>query len=516
MTLQMPDPEACYRALSSRDPRFDGWVYAGISSTGIYCRLSCPARTPRRENCHWYPTAAAAQAAGFRACRRCQPDAIPGSPMWDLNEDITARAMRMINDGVVDREGIGGLAARLGYSTRQVQRVLQDHAGAGPLALARTRRAHTARLLLQTTRLPVSSIAFQAGFSSVRQFNDTIREVYGQTPTALRGRRGTVAVAEAGGLVLRLPVRQPFDGAGLLSFLATRTVTGLESGGPQGFARSVRLPHGHGVVAVEPDGEGLRARLALGDWRDLGTLVARVRDWFDLDADPVAIDAALAAGGHPGLAESVARVPGIRLPGTPDPEELAVRCLIGQQVSLAGAVTTTAGLVAEHGEPLAPDLVAVAAGWGHRVESLFPSMDTLAGLAPDSLPMPRARGRALVGLAEALAGGRLSLAAGVDRREARAGLESLPGIGPWTGGYVALRALGDPDVLLDTDLVIRRVLDHIGLQDTSGYAPWRSYLTVHLWRLAPTLTRPTPPGSTPPGPTPPGPTLAPAPRETTP
>ncbi|MGA4668247.1 DNA-3-methyladenine glycosylase 2 family protein [Propionibacteriaceae bacterium Y1923] len=490
MTLQMPDPEACYRALSSRDPRFDGWVYAGISSTGIYCRLSCPARTPRRENCHWYPTAAAAQAAGFRACRRCQPDAIPGSPMWDLNEDITARAMRMINDGVVDREGIGGLAARLGYSTRQVQRVLQDHAGAGPLALARTRRAHTARLLLQTTRLPVSSIAFQAGFSSVRQFNDTIREVYGQTPTALRGRRGTVAVAEAGGLVLRLPVRQPFDLAGQLAFMATRTVPGLESGGPGGFARTVRLPYGHGIVAVEPRGGGLRARVALADWRDLSTLVARVRAWFDLDADPLAVDEALGAAlgaEAPAVAEAIA-APGVRLPGTPDPDELAVRCLVGQQVSLAGAVTVTGRLVADHGDPLEPDLAATATAWGYRLNRVFPGMDTLAGLDTDTLPMPRARGRALVGLADALATGRVSLAAGVDRQEARAALESLPGIGAWTSGYIALRALGDPDILLDTDLVIRRTLDRLGLTRTEDCAPWRSYLTVHLWRLAATPT----------------------------
>lgn len=496
VTITLPAADACYRALSSRDARFDGWFFAGISTTGIYCRPSCPARTPRPENCHWFPTAAAAQAAGFRACRRCQPDAIPGSPLWNVGEDVTARAMRMISDGVVDRDGVPGLAARLGYSPRQVQRVLQRHAGAGPLALARTRRAHTARILLQTTDLSASSIAFQSGFSSIRQFNDTIREVYGQSPTALRRRRGApAAVAADGGLLLKLPVRQPFDGAGLMDFLATRTVTGLESGGPQRFARAVVLPRGHGVVAVEPDGAGLRARVALADWRDLGTLITRIRVWFDLDADPVAIDEVLTAGDAPApLARQLREVPGIRLPGTPDPDELAVRCLIGQQVSLAGAVTVAARLVADHGEPLEPSLVATAARWGHQLSHCFPRMQALAAVDPATLAMPRARGRALVGLAAALAEGRVALAAGVDRRAARAALESLPGIGPWTGGYVALRALGDPDVLLDTDLVVRRVLKHLDLADSHAFAPWRSYLTMHLWRLAPTLRMtPTPP-----------------------
>lgn len=487
--MTLPDVDACYRALSSRDSRFDGWFFAGISTTGIYCRPSCPARTPRPENCQWFPTAAAAQAGGFRACRRCQPDAIPGSPLWNIGEDITARAMRMIADGVVDRDGVPGLAARLGYSSRQVQRVLQQHAGAGPLALARTRRAHTSRILLQTTDLPASTIAFQSGFSSIRQFNGTVREVYGQTPTALRGRRGAPAARDAaGGLVLKLPVRQPFDGAGLLAFMATRTVAGLESGGAesgstQGFARVVTLPHGHAVVAIEPEGAGLQARVALADWRDLGTLITRIRVWFDLDADPIAIDETLASAGLVGGGW----VPGIRLPGTPDPDELAVRCLIGQQVSLAGAVTVAARLVAEHGAPLEPGLVATAASWGHRLTTCFPTMEALAGLDPMTLPMPRSRGRALVGLAGALAQGTVSLAAGVDRHAARAALEALPGIGPWTGGYVAMRALGDPDILLDTDLVVRRVLGHLDLTDATRFAPWRSYLTMHLWRLAPTL-----------------------------
>lgn len=482
--MTLPDPDSCYRALSSRDSRFDGWFFAGITSTGIYCRPSCPARTPKQQNCYWFPTAAAAQAAGFRACRRCQPDAIPGSPRWNLGEDAAARAMRMIADGVVDRTGVAGLAERLGYSSRQVQRLLLDHAGAPPLALARTRRAHTARVLLQTTRLPVSEVAFQAGFSSIRQFNDTIREVYGQTPSALRGRRRGPSGASPGdtGLVLKLAVRQPFDARGLLAFLGARTVPGLESGGPTGLARTARLPRGQAVVAIEPDGDSLLARVALVDWRDLGTLVSRIRAWLDLDADPVAVDEVLAA--DPVVAGMVAAVPGIRIPGALDPDELAVRCLVGQQVSLQGATTITGRLVAEHGEPLDPVLVEAAAGWGHQLSHCFPPMEHLAALDPGTLPMPRARGRALVGLAAALASGRVSLAAGVDRATARRELQALPGIGPWTSGYVAMRGLGDPDVLLDQDLVVRRVLAAVGIEPTPRFAPWRSYLTMHLWRKA--------------------------------
>lgn len=491
MTTVVPDPDTCYRALSSRDARFDGWFFAGIRSTGIYCRPSCPARTPLERNCRWFPSAAAAQQAGFRACRRCHPDAVPGSPSWRFGADAAARAMRMIADGVVDREGVAGVASRLGYSPRQVQRLLLDHAGATPLALARSQRAHTARVLLQRTTASISDIAFQAGFGSLRQFNDTIREVYAATPQQLRGTAPEPqpgADGTGGGLELRLAARQPFDAPGLLDFFGTRVVTGLESRVGDRFARAVRLPGGAAVVEVRPGDSGLVARVALTDWRDLGALVARLRAWCDLDADPYAIDDVL--GGHAATRAMVDRVPGIRLPGTPDPDELAVRCLVGQQISLAGATTVTAKLVKNHGEPLPADLVDIATGWGHQLSYEFPTMGTLAALNPDTLPMPRSRGRALVGLADALASGQVSLAAGADRLAARASLESLRGIGPWTGGYVALRALGDPDVLLDTDLVIARQLAAIDLGDHAWLSPWRSYLTVHLWRRASQQTHP--------------------------
>lgn len=480
----LPDHETCYRALSGRDARFDGWFFAGITSTGIYCRPSCPARTPKESNCRWFPTAAAAQAAGFRACRRCLPDAVPGSPAWHTGTDVASRAMRLIADGLVDREGVPGLASALGYSSRQLQRLLVDHAGAGPLALARSQRAHTARVLLQRTERPITEVAFQSGFRSVRQFNQTIREVYGQSPTQLRERQTSPRDhgAEPGGVVLRLPAREPFDSAGLLEFLAARTVLGLEAGDPTGFARSVVLPRGVGVVRVKPERAGLRVALHLEDWRDLAALVARVRAWFDLDADPIAIDRTLAR--NPILAGRVAQVPGIRIPGTPDPGELAVRCLVGQQISLQGAVTIAGRLVERWGAPLPPDLVRATRYWGLPVERSFPSMAILSEIDPEELPMPRARARAVVGLAAGLASGHLLLHPGVDREEARRALLQLPGIGPWTAGYVLLRAVGDPDVLLDKDLVVARVLSSLPTLDPQRCAPWRSYLTLHLWRMA--------------------------------
>ncbi|MGY4720008.1 AlkA N-terminal domain-containing protein [Naumannella huperziae] len=483
-TGALPDADTCYRAVSGRDPRFDGWIYVGVTSTGIYCRPSCPALTPRRENCRWFAAAGAAQQAGFRACRRCHPDAVPGSPEWNLRGDVAARAMRLIADGVVDREGVSGLARRLGYSERQLHRMLVAETGASPVALARAQRAHAARLLIENTTLTMADIAFAAGFSSIRQFNDTIGEVFGATPTRLRAARRTPAAGSAGTLRLRLPVREPFDGAALLRFLGTRTVAGTESAqladGPLRFARSVRLPHGPGVfeLVVTPGATSpLEAIVGLAELRDLGPLVARLRRMCDLDADPVAIDGVL--GAHPAFAPLVAAHPGLRIPGGPDPDELAVRALLGQQISLLGGVRAAERLVAEHGEDLPPELVRGA------VTRLFPSMATLAAANPDAFAMPRSRGRALVGLAATLAAGEIDLGPAADRPAAYRALTALRGIGPWTAGYLMIRALGDPDVLLDSDLIIRRELDRRGVTDTDRLAPWRTYASLHLWNGAP-------------------------------
>jgi AraC family transcriptional regulator of adaptative response / DNA-3-methyladenine glycosylase II len=324
------DAERCYRVVTARDPRFDGQFIMAVRTTGIYCRPSCPASTPKERNVRFFPTSAAAQANGFRACRRCLPDAVPGSPDWNVRADLAARAMRLISDGTVEREGVPGLARRLGYSERQLGRVLTAELGAGPLALARAHRAHSARLLIEMSGLPLTDVAFAAGFSSVRQFNETIREVFATTPSQLRAaslRRGRAPGEGSTRLSLRLPFRPPFDAAGLLRFFARHAVPGVEDVTDESYARTLRLAHGTGVVRLTPEAGHVRCDLLLADLRDLGSAVSRVRRLLDLDADPVAIARVL--GADPALAPIVAAVPGIRVPGAVDGDELLLRALLG-------------------------------------------------------------------------------------------------------------------------------------------------------------------------------------------
>jgi AraC family transcriptional regulator of adaptative response / DNA-3-methyladenine glycosylase II len=487
------DLESCYRAVKSRDRRFDGVFYTAVRTTGIYCRPSCPARTPAFHNVTFHPTAAAAQGAGYRACKRCLPDATPGSPDWDVAADVAGRAMRLIADGVVDRDGVDGLAGRIGYTPRHLSRILTQELGAGPLALARAKRAQTARVLLETTDLGAADIAFAAGFSSVRQFNETIREVYAATPTRLRGGRGKGA--PGGTLQLRLAVRTPFAGRPLLAFLATRAVPGLEVATDTTYARTLRLPHGVGTVELEltdhSDELGtafVPATFRLADLRDLASAVERARRLVDADCDPVAIRDAFA--GDPVLGARVRDLPGLRVPGHVDGDELAVRAVLGQQVTVAAARTAAARLTAEYGEPLADP----QDGLTH----LFPIASRLSELDPESLPMPRSRGRALIALCRALADGDLRLDRGTDRDDVRRALLEIPGVGPWTADYIALRALGDPDVFLPTDIGIRDALRLLGRDPADAadlaerWRPWRSYAQLHLWQtLSPTTTTPT-------------------------
>ncbi|MFC5908587.1 DNA-3-methyladenine glycosylase 2 family protein [Streptacidiphilus monticola] len=475
------DDEACYRAVSSRDARLDGVFYTAVRTTGIYCRPSCPALTPKRQNVTFYPTAAAAQSAGFRACRRCRPDASPGSPEWNVRADLVGRAMRLIADGVVDREGVAGLAARLGYSERHLGRELTAELGAGPLALARSQRAHTARILLQTTELTASEIAFAAGFSSIRQFNETVREVYGQTPTELRERRNRRAPAASAAVPLRLAHREPYEAGPIFDFLELRAVPGVEevvrrADGRRTYRRALALPTGPGVVEVDepaaPKG-WLDCRLELTELRDLTTAVQRTRALFDLDADPDAVARVL--GADEGLGALVRRRPGLRSPGHVDPHELAVRAVLGQQVSVAAARTLAARLAVRYGKPLA----APSGG----LTTLFPSAAALADADPADLAMPAARQRALRGLCAALADGTVTLDPGVDREQAAAELLALPGIGPWTVGYIRMRALADPDVFLPTDIGVRHGLAACGAPPEAAerWRPWRSYAVHHLW-----------------------------------
>jgi AraC family transcriptional regulator, regulatory protein of adaptative response / DNA-3-methyladenine glycosylase II len=475
------DFERCYRALQSRDPRFDGWFFAGVSSTGIYCRPSCPALTPRRHNVRFFPTAAAAQGAGYRACKRCRPDVTPGSPEWNLRGDLVARAMNLIADGVVDREGVAGLAGRLHFSARQLQRALVAEVGAGPQALARARRAETARLLIETTELSFAEIAFASGFGSVRQFNDTVRAVFATSPRDLRRRRRG-QVAGPGTISLRLPYRAPFDGAALLAFLGARAVAGVEACADGTYRRTLRLPYRHGTVELSLGSGYVGCMLRLEDWRDVTAAVQRCRHLLDLDADPVAIAEVL--GRDAVVAGLVENSPGRRVPGSVDGAEMALRAVLGQQVSIAGARALAGRLTASWGRPLDhPE-----PGLTH----LFPEPAVLAGLDPETLPLPRVRGRALTRLARMLATGGLVLDHGADRMEVLHKLRSIAGIGPWTTSYIAMRALGDGDAFPATDLGVRRAFGRLGLRTSASaitryaraWRPWRSYALVHLWASA--------------------------------
>ncbi|GIJ50086.1 DNA-3-methyladenine glycosylase [Virgisporangium aliadipatigenens] len=460
------DFERCYRAAATRDGRFDGFFFTAVTSTRIYCRPSCPALMPKRENVRFLPSAAAAQREGFRACLRCRPDAAPGSPEWNVRADVVARAVRLIADGVVDRSGVPGLAARLGYTERHLHRLLTAELGAGPIALARAQRAQTARILIETTTLGLADVAFASGFGSVRQFNDTIREIYGRAPSQLREK----AAPAGGALRLRLPYRAPLHADALLDFLGHRTVPGIDARDGDTYTRTMRLPHGVASVTLKPVPGYVNAELTLADVRDLAPAVSRCRRLLDLDADPEAIDEVLAA--DPTLAEEVRKNPGVRSPGATDGLEIAVRAVVGQQVSVASARTVLSKLV-------------VAAG------GAFPDAAGLLALPDNAFAMPTARRGTLRALAAAVGDG-LDLDGGGDRDEVRAALLDLPGVGSWTTDYIALRALGDPDVFLPTDLGVRRGAAALGLPSdpkrlaahAERWRPWRSYAVIRLWRHA--------------------------------
>jgi AraC family transcriptional regulator of adaptative response / DNA-3-methyladenine glycosylase II len=471
------DFESCYRAAQSKDPRFDGWFFTAVTSTGIYCRPSCPAMTPKASNVGFYPSAAAAQAAGFRACRRCRPEAVPGSPEWDQKADVAGRAMKLIADGTVDREGVAGLARRLGYSERQLNRQLIATLGAGPLALARAQRASTARILIETTSLPFAQVAFGAGFASVRQFNDTVRDAFGATPSDLRAKRRKSTPIGTGTIPVRLTARPPLDLDGLWGYLAGRLVPGVEELVDGVYRRTLDLPRGAGIVSLRRAGGAVDAELRLDDLRDLAAAVQRCRRLLDLDADPVAVDERL--GGDEVLAPLVAKAPGTRVPGTVDGDEFAMRAILGQQVSVAGARTMLGRLTATAGRPLPqPD---------GTLTHLFPTAPAVAAWAEGDAPgigITGARRRTLAAVTRALSTGDLALDPGVDRERAVASLLALPGIGPWTAGYVALRALRDPDVFPATDLGIRKALESRGVSgacDGEAWRPWRSYAAQYLW-----------------------------------
>src|SRR5580704_6349311 len=472
------DFERCYLAAQSRDPRFDGWFYTAVTSTHIYCRPSCPAQTPMRKNVRFYPSAAAAQLAGFRACKRCRPDASPGSPEWNSRADVAARAMRLIGDGLVDREGVNGLASQLGYSVRQLERVLQHEIGAGPIAIARAQRAQTARILIETTGLAMTDVAFAAGFSSVRQFNDTVQAVYASSPTMLRSRaKGPRAVEASTAIVLRLPFRQPLCPDNLFGHLAATAVPGVEEVVGATYRRTLRLAHGPGVVELTPTPDYISCRAVLSDMRDLTTTIARSRWLLDLDADPVAIDRHLSDDRL--LAPLVMKSPGRRVPRCVDGAEMALRAVLGQQVSTAAPQTHAGRLVARHGDPVSDP--------GGGLTHLWPLPDALRDA---DLAVPTKRRETFAALVDALCDD-LTLGAGSDRDASMAALSNIAGIGPWTRQVIAMRALGDPDAFPESDLGVRHGAELLGLASTPAalversqqWRPWRAYAVQYLWAV---------------------------------
>jgi AraC family transcriptional regulator of adaptative response / DNA-3-methyladenine glycosylase II len=472
------DPTTCYRALRARDRRFDGRFFVGVRTTGIYCRPICPARTPLRANIDFYACAAAAEAAGLRPCKRCRPETSPGTPAWLGSSAVVSRALRLIRDGALDGGGVDALAARLGIGGRQLRRLFDQHLGASPAAVARAQRLQAARALIDQTALPMLDIATAAGFRSLRQFNHAVRQSFGAAPRALRQRSLTWAVSLRAGecLALRVPYRPPLDWPGLLAFLVARATPGVEVIVGEAYRRSVRIGDTTGWIEVAPaaGAHALLVRLRPCDGAALLPIVERVRRVFDLGADPLQIDAHLRT--DPRLRPLVAARPGLRVPGAWDPFEIAVRGIVGQQISVAGATTLIGRLVARCGERLD-----AADGITH----LFPTPAALAAADLTGIGMPGARAAALQGLARAVTDGALQLDAARGLEDAVARLRALPGIGEWTAQYIAMRGLAEPDAYPYGDLVLRQAMGGVSAAELAraadAWRPWRAYAAVHLW-----------------------------------
>ncbi len=476
------DAGAAYDAIVSRDRRFDGRLWFGVTSTGIYCRPVCPAQTPLRANVRFFAVPAAAVSAGFRACKRCRPDSAPGSRHWNHRHDLTAQALRLIADGVVDDAGVAGLAATLHVSERHIHRTLVAEVGAGPLQLAQSRRAQTARMLLEQTDLPVSDVAFAAGFSSIRQFNDVMKREFGSPPSTLR--RPTAPALDAADpiLILRLRVRPPYDVDHVGEFLAARAISGLEvhtrTSTGWSHRRIIALPSRPAAVEVSVLDEHVVVR-SDGDVRDSAQLVHKVQQWLDLNADPESINDVLSRDVV--LRPLVESRPGMRVPTTVDPWETLIRAIVGQQVSVSGATTVLGRLVAA---TRPQDETGLAA---------FPCADAVAELGADriaQLGMPGARARTIAGVAEAIASRNIDLR-DPDTAAVRSSLLAMPGLGPWTVDYVRMRGLGDPDAFPETDLILKQNAKRLGLPDNARalanysrvWSPWRAYAAHHIWSL---------------------------------
>lgn len=478
------DPEACRRAFVTRDPRFDGRIFCGVKTTGIYCRPVCPARTPKAENVVYFPSAAAAQEAGFRPCLRCRPEASPDLGAWRGTSNTVSRALALIETGALDHADVDGLAARLGVGERQLRRLFRQHLGASPVAVAQTRRVLLAKQLIQETRLPMTEVALAAGFGSVRRFNETFQQLFDRPPGALRRSQKPEKSAAGAGVTVRLAYRAPYDWAGVIGFLAARAIPGVETVSADRYARTLAVDGARGLVVVRPGaGDWLEAEIRFPRLQALPAVISRIRRVFDLAADPALIGAHLSQ--DPALAPLVAARPGLRAPGAWDGFELAVRAVLGQQITVVAARTLAVRLTQAYGERI-DDPAAAALGLTH----LFPSPERLVGQDIAALGMPSARGRALEGLARTVAGDPSIFAPRADLQSAITALSALPGVGEWTAQYIALRELREPDAFPHGDIALMRALaDDAGdrpgalalLARAEAWRPWRAYAAQHLW-----------------------------------
>ena len=474
------DPRICDQARLTRDARFDGLFYIAVTSTGIYCRTVCPVPAPRVKNIRYYDSAAAASAAGFRPCLRCRPEAAPGSPLHHAKSDLVAGALRLIEQGALDEGSLPELAARVGVGERHLRRVFADELGASPLDVAATRRLLFAKQLLTETALPIARIAGASGYASLRRFNAAFVATYGKPPREFRRGRGGDGTASE--LVLRLPYRAPYDFAHLLGFYGRRTIPGVESVDGRGYRRSIvvdGVPGWFSVSAIDGD-DALALRVHHPASSALGAIAARVKRMFDVDADPRALEVALR---HSALLKPLLRRwPGQRLPGAWDGFELAVRAVLGQQVSVAAARTLAARVAATHGMPFAD-------GETVGLSALFPTPERLVDAPLEQLGITRARAATIRGLAAAVLDGRVRFRAEQPLVEFERDLVALPGIGAWTAHYIAMRALAQPDAFPAADLILRRAagqgrtLSTRELEQLSeDWRPWRAYAVMLLWR----------------------------------
>jgi len=471
------DADACYRAFETRDARFDGRIFIGVKTTGIYCRPICPARTPKRENVRFFASAAAAQAAGFRPCLRCRPETSPDSGAWRGSSSTVSRALSLIENGALDEDGVDALADRLGVGERQLRRLFQRKLGASPIAVAQNRRIHLAKQLIHETTLPMTEVALASGFGSVRRFNETFQRLFGRPPASLR-RSHAPASAEVS---LHLAYRPPYDWEGILGFLKARAIPGIERVEAGAYVRTIALGGEQGLIRVEPaDRNRLKVSVRFGRMSALPTIIARVRRVFDLAADPVAIGAHLAQ--DPVLAPLVAARPGLRVPGAWDGFELAVRAILGQQITVTAATALAGKLVRAYGQPLPEPLD----GLTHT----FPMPEILAEADIAALGMPRSRAAALNALAAAVAADPAIFGPSRSLDAAVAQLKGLTGIGEWTAQYIAMRELREPDAFPAADIGLMRALaDETGRRPTPAellaraerWRPWRAYAALHLW-----------------------------------